>query len=87
MLDIGGSFIKSALTDGSGALEDRRTTPIPTSYEDLLRAVAKLAASGPAAVICAIPGVYNKDIGVPVLFDICKTKCTFFTLFLIVYIN
>lgn len=61
VLDIGGSFIKSALADGSGGLEDKRTAPAPVSYGDLLRTAAELAASGPAAVICAVPGVYDKS--------------------------
>jgi len=71
-LDIGGSFIKSALSSQAGLIEDRRERPVPvTNWTDFAQAISDiikqygqaLSPSSPLALSCAgVVDVHNDTI-------------------------
>ncbi len=61
-VDIGGSYIKSALVDEKGKMEAKSRIPTPKDYDGLIAALAGLAAGlpeAPAGITAALPGGYD----------------------------
>jgi glucokinase len=62
VFDIGGTAVKSALVENGGIIE-RKTAATPLVYADLLKELqGDICHFKPAAVVCSIPGVYNKAL-------------------------
>ncbi|MDR2884047.1 MAG: ROK family protein [Deferribacteraceae bacterium] len=60
-IDIGGSFVKSGIINGSELVKDRLVVKTPESYEKLIAYIAEISNRAAADSVClAIPGVYDK---------------------------